>query len=87
MENKIIGFKPHRLKQDDDYFKAEVALNNAFNKRDDWDLIIFGGKGDGWQPKDFLSEREKMIAVSTIQWLGTPVGKSFLEQCGFKYVG
>ncbi|MDA3856405.1 MAG: hypothetical protein PF569_09170 [Candidatus Woesearchaeota archaeon] len=29
------------------------------------------------------SERERHIVASFIQWLGTPIGTSFLNDCGF----
>lgn len=32
----------------------------------------------------YLNEREEMIILNTIQWLGSPVGRSFLEKCGFE---
>jgi len=38
------------------------------------------GRGD---PKEYLTDREKEIMISTIQWLGSPVGQGFLEKCGF----
>jgi len=34
--------------------------------------------------KEYLTKREKEIMISTIQWLGSPVGQSFLNDCGFK---
>lgn len=38
---------------------------------------------DGETPIDFLNEKEIKIVISTIQWLGSPVGQSFLKKCGF----
>lgn len=35
-------------------------------------------------PKGYISEREEKIVISTIQWLGSSVGKGFLKQCGFE---
>lgn len=34
-------------------------------------------------PIECLSKKEKEIMISTIQWLGSPVGQSFLNECGF----
>ena len=48
----------------------------------DMENIVFGTNERG-RPKDYLSEREKEIVVSTIQWLGSPVGQGFLNGCGF----
>jgi hypothetical protein len=44
---------------------------------------------NGWsddrqiQPKEWLSEKEETICVNLIQWLGSPVGQGFLNECGF----
>ncbi len=35
-------------------------------------------------PFNNLTQAEKQIMVSTIQWLGSPVGQSFLNDCGFE---
>ena len=46
--------------------------------------IIFGWENDRQNyPKEYLTEREKDICLNLIQWLGSPVGQGFLEQCGF----
>ncbi len=49
----------------------------------DMDFIVFGHDWDSTLPKDYLTEKEKRIVLSTIQWLGSPIGRSFLERCGF----
>lgn len=36
------------------------------------------------EPTEFLTDREKQIMISTIQWLGSPVGQGFLNYCGFE---
>jgi hypothetical protein len=50
----------------------------------DMSLIVFGSKPNSDNPKEFLSEREHSIVISTIQWLGSPVGQNFLQSCGFQ---
>lgn len=35
---------------------------------------------------DIISEREKIIMLSTIQWLGSPVGQEFLRDCGYEKI-
>lgn len=37
-------------------------------------------------PLDTLSDRERQIMINTIQWLGSPVGQSFLRDCGLEFV-
>lgn len=39
------------------------------------DNIVFGG----FNKNDILSEREKNIVLSTIQWMESPIGKQFLK--------
>jgi hypothetical protein len=41
---------------------------------------VVDGKGD---PKEFVSLDEQNLMVTTIQWLGSPVGIGFLRNCGF----
>jgi hypothetical protein len=51
---------------------------------EDMDLIVFGHGSESLRPNDYLNDREKKIVLSTIQWLGSPVGQSFLIDCGFE---
>ena len=46
------------------------------------ELISMPTDGSG-DPKDFLSDREKQIMITTIQWLGSSIGQGFLNGCGF----
>jgi hypothetical protein len=68
----------------------EQVFNNNFQKMferhnlDTLSAIVFGWNDDRQKyPKDILSEREEDICISLIQWLGSPVGKGFLDKCGF----
>ena len=82
----ISGFKDYRLIKDDPYYEEEVKFNELFNRedeKDNWDVIIFGNKDVNHPPNDTLSEREKKIIAGVIQWLGTPVGNSFLRDAGY----
>jgi hypothetical protein len=47
-----------------------------------FDQAIHGSDHTG-QPLSYLSLNEKLIAFTTLQWLGSPVGQSFLRECGF----
>ncbi len=88
MKTKRYGFKQYRLNKHDPYYDKEVKFSKEFHSFPmDWDYIVFGMKDSiGYSsPKDFLSERERHIVASTIQWLGTPVGESFLDTCDFMY--
>jgi hypothetical protein len=84
-----LGFNGNRLSENP---QEEKTLNTFYKQFDDrgchnqMDLIIFGNKaGRGTTtPRDYLTEREKKIVYSTIQWLGSPVGKHFLRDCGYE---
>ena len=78
-------FKPYRLKEEDPYYSLEVKyvkeFEKQFSKDSMVDLIVFGQKeGASMEPSQYLTEREMKIVLSTIQWLGTPVGQGFIEQ-------
>ncbi len=90
MENlKDLGFNGHRLQQNP---QEEKVLETFFKQFDDigchnqMDLIIFGSKNDygAATPKEYLTERDKKIVYSTIQWLGSPVGMNFLQNAGYE---
>jgi hypothetical protein len=86
--DKNITYKPYRLIEDDSFYKTEVKLVSEFNKFTDIDMsrFVYGANERG-NPNDLLDYDGVKISVSLIQWLGTPVGKAFLEKCGFEYKG
>lgn len=46
--------------------------------------IVFGWKDNNQSyPKKYLTKDEEDICLSLIQWLGSPVGQGFLNECGF----
>jgi len=77
------SFKKHRFENN----PQEKVFVDEFIKQHsssvDPDLIVFGHKNNSMSPKDYLSDREKDIVLSVIQWLGSPVGQGFLDSCGF----
>jgi hypothetical protein len=83
---KIEGYKTHRFEKN----PIEQKLHDTFikdNNREgycDMDLIVFGHPHDSLLPRDYLTDKEKKIVISTVQWLGSPVGQEFLSKCGFK---
>lgn len=80
------GFKTYRHEQN----PKEKEFHDKFlrfHNRDgynDMDNIVFGTDGNSVRPAQYLTDREKQIALSTIQWLGSPVGQGFLADCGFE---
>ena len=79
------GYKSHRHAQN----PKEKELHDNFLKNhnrqgyEDMYLIVFGHGSQSMRPNDYLTDREKKIVLSTIQWLGSPIGQSFLRDCGF----
>jgi hypothetical protein len=46
--------------------------------------IVYGWKNDSQTiPEKYLDEDEENICLNIIQWLGSPVGQGFLDNCGF----
>jgi hypothetical protein len=77
-------FKEHRLEKNpqEKVFVEQFIKEHGFYAND-IDLIVFGHPNNSMSPNDYLSDREKDIVLSTIQWLGSPVGQAFLDSCGF----
>lgn len=80
---KIKSLKPYRFK---DNPKEEELFNKfVYLYSKSADLSVFGQKvGTFNTPQDYLTNRELEIVASTIQWLGSPLGQGFLNECGFK---
>jgi len=80
-----LTFKGHRLSEN----PMELKHLDVFSKNvgkystDSMDYLVFGQK-DNNSPKDFLSDREKQIVYSTMQWLGSHVGSCYLRDCGYE---
>ncbi len=86
-KNRNVGFKTHRLESNPE----EQIFHNNFrtehleaNHGGDINLLVFPpADGSGSTPSEYLTDREKDVMVSTIQWLGSPVGQAFLNKCGY----
>lgn len=85
-EQEMTGYKPHRHETN----PKEKELHDKFRKELEerrWnpDSIVFPPANNSQTyATDTLSNREIRIMISTIQWLGSPVGQSFLRECGFE---
>lgn len=82
-ENKY-GYNKHRLKRDDDYHTLEVAFADTFNEEFGRNWNNLASIVNNPEHKSFLTEEEEKAVLSTIQWLGTPVGQGFLERVNKK---
>jgi heme oxygenase len=81
--NKEYRFKDNpKEKEFHDKFKEMFESNGMTDKT--LSSIVFGWKDDRQNfPKQFLTEYEEDICLNIIQWLGSPVGQGFLNNCGF----
>ena len=80
METIITGNKTYRFEQNplEKQLHDDFADTSALNMS----RVAFGSL-DGDTPSDFVNEREQSIMISTIQWLGSPMGQAFLREHGF----
>ena len=79
--NKIKGNKTYRHTNN----PLEKKLHDNFIKEHINDIeMICVDSDDGMKPNRYLTNDEKSIVISTVQWMGSPVGQSFLEENGFK---
>ena len=84
MEKKTKGFKTYRHKEN----AREEALHDEFItqfSKKDMDLIVFGQRKCklSKKPVSMLTERERRIVVSTVQWMGSSSGQNFLRNLGY----
>lgn len=74
--------KPYRFKQNPE----EQFIHDMFifeNSGMDLSLLVFEQNSGGMTPSKYLSIDETKIVLSTIQWLGSHVGNSFLNKIGY----
>lgn len=71
----------YRVNNQDPYHEQERQYRKAFDEleKSGFDINHFGGMVGGIDRIRYLTEEEKKIVYSVIQWLGTPVGRSFLK--------
>jgi|TARA_B110000908_G_scaffold1583_1_gene2034 hypothetical protein len=63
----------------------EKKLHDSFIKQHVNDIeMICVASDDGMKPNRYLTDDEKRIVISTVQWMGSPVGQNFLEENGFQ---
>lgn len=85
-KSNLTGFKVYRHKDnpEEKRFHDKFIEHNSYNAYD-MDRICFPPKGNNdLYPSDVLSSRERQIVISAIQWLGSPVGQSFLRELGYE---
>lgn len=82
--NKEYRFKDNpKEKEFHDKFIEMFTRDNLANKS--LSAIIYGWENDSQNiPKKYLSKDEENICLNIIQWLGSPVGRNFLYDCGYE---
>lgn len=79
-----VNDKP-KEKEFHDKFSEMFPSNTVVNKP--LSAIVFGFKnGTVSLSNDYLNDREEDICLNIIKWLGSNVGKNFLNYCGFEEV-
>jgi hypothetical protein len=65
----------------------EKVFHDKFKERYENNTTTLSGIIFGWtndyqdNPKRYLTEEEEDICLNLIQWLGSPVGNRFLQEC------
>lgn len=84
--NKTYRFKDNP-KEKEFHDKFIKIFEHDLRAKTTLSAIIFGWDNDRQEyPLRYLTEDEEDICLSLIQWLGSPVGQSFLMECGFEPV-
>ena len=71
------GNNTHRLKQN----PLEQSLHDAWAEINDQGHLLEYILGNG-ETRAAVNDRDELVAATVIQWLGTPVGKAFLQKVG-----
>jgi hypothetical protein len=84
---EIESFKMYRHStnpKEKEFYEKFMRFHNRENYTD-MDYIVFGqSDANGSVPADYLTNREKKVVLSAMQWLGSPVGQGYLHTCGFE---
>ena len=71
------GHNTHRLSQN----PLEKALHDAWIEANMHGHILEYILGNG-ETRATVNDRDEMVAATIVQWIGTPVGKAFLQKVG-----
>lgn len=79
---KLASYKQYRLSHNpmEQRFHDEFVFEHGCQ---DMSMLVFPPNNNGMSPTEYLTEREEKIVMGTIQWLGSPVGSSFLQSLGY----
>jgi len=49
-----------------------------------WSAVTIPLNDRGTEPSRYLTEDEEQLVINTLQWLGSPVGQSWLRDMGYE---
>ncbi len=82
-----VGCKAYRFKNRDDNGQERVLADKWLEindgKHTETLARLLAEDPNARNLSSLLSDRDKMVAATVIQWLGSPVGQGFLQDCGF----
>lgn len=74
---------PKEKELHDEFIKQYVLKHNGDIDYTTLGRISLPLEGNHQTPVTEITDIEVKIMISTIQWLGSPVGQGFLNSCGF----
>ena len=81
---KYTGMSPHRWKDNPEEKAFAKAWAKSAEDYHTLSYLLAGPEHDQrYHPPD-PSPRDYLVAATMVQWLGSPVGRSFLEELGYK---
>lgn len=80
---KIKGLHTYRLKDNAEEAKFAQAWDEQITQGNTLAYLLHTGDQSGMNPPSEPSDRDHQVAATVIQWLGSPVGQSFLEELGY----
>jgi hypothetical protein len=79
----VHGMSHHRLRDNqEESLLAKTWSNWNDEGRRTLAYLLDPRHGDSPSPPD-VADRDAVVAATVIQWLGSPVGQSFLEEAGY----
>ena len=85
IDDKLRPSKPHRFSsnpQEEEFYDSIIERMKE-DPLETISFIIHGAGNNGVVPKKEATEEEVHAFLATIQWLGSPIGESFLEKMGY----
>jgi len=79
------SLKPYRFKDNpqEKIFYDKWMERHISRFHSGYSMVDYLLAKDPNRPNREATDRDELVAVTIIQWLGSPVGMSFLEECGF----